>query len=137
MNTLLKALDNEDNENIFKKTSKQILKEKYNILKDLELNENHINDLLEKLQEYIYVDEMPDIKSGSFIKWLPLSNPDNIKLTRGAIVCDIDIINNDVLIQCKNFANKYFMLNLNKSIIFRKLNDQEKVLLSVSNYLNT
>ena len=137
MNTLLRALDNENNENIFKKTSKQIIKEKYNILSELNLDDDTIQDLLQKLQEYMYVDEMPDITSGSYIKWIPLSNTDNIKLTRGAIVCDIDIINNEVLINCKNFANKFFMLNLNKSIIFRKLNDQEKILLSVSNYLNT
>lgn len=137
MNTLLKALDNENNENIFKKTSKQIIKEKYNILNEINLDDDTIQNLLQKLQEYMYVDEMPDITSGSYIKWIPLSNTDNIKLTRGAIVCDIDIINNEVLINCKNFANKFFMLNLNKSIIFRKLNDQEKILLSVSNYLNT
>lgn len=137
MNTLLKALDNENNENIFKKTSKQIITEKYSILNELNLDDDIIQDLLQKLQEYIYVDEMPDITSGSYIKWIPLSNTNNIKLTRGAIVCDIDIINNEVLINCKNFANKFFMLNLNKSIIFRKLNDQEKILLSVSNYLNT
>lgn len=137
MNILLKALDNENNENIFKKTSKQILKEKYNILNELNLDDDIIQDLLQKLQEYMYVDEMPDITSGSYIKWIPLSNTDNIKLTKGAIVCDIDIINNEVLINCKNFANKFFMINLNKSIIFRKLNDQEKILLSVSNYLNT
>lgn len=137
MNTLLRALDNENNENIFKKTSKQIIKEKYNILSELNLDDDTIQDLLQKLQEYMYVDEMPDITSGSYIKWIPLSNTDNIKLTRGAIVCDIDIIKNEVLINCKNFANKFFMLNLNKSIIFRKLNDQEKILLSVSNYLNT
>lgn len=137
MNTLLRALDNENNENIFKKTSKQIIKEKYNILSELNLDDDTIQNLLQKLQEYMYVDEMPDITSGSYIKWIPLSNTDNIKLTRGAIVCDIDIINNEVLINCKNFTNKFFMLNLNKSIIFRKLNDQEKILLSVSNYLNT
>ena len=86
MDTLLKALDNDDNEDIFKKTSSQIQKEKYSILKDLELSDNDINNLLTKLEDYIYVDEMPDIKSGSFIKWLPLSNPDNIKLTRGVFV---------------------------------------------------
>ena len=95
-----------------------------------------ITKILDKLDEYIYVDEIPDIKYGTFIRWISLNNIENIKLTNGGIVCDVDICDNGVIIKCKNFKNKIFSLHLSKSLIFRKLSHQEKVLLSVSDYLN-
>ena len=64
------------------------------------------------------------------------ANPDKIKLTNGAIVCDIIISENGTLIKCKNFCNTFIMVNLEKSLIYRKLTNQEKILISVSNYLN-
>ena len=85
-------------------------------LLELELPENIIIDLLTQLKN-IHVDEIPDIKMGSFIKWIPLSNPDKIKLTNGAIVCDIIISENGTLIKCKNFRNTFIMVNL-RSLLF-------------------
>tara|TARA_B000000609_G_C23835024_1_gene169935 strand:- start:5 stop:427 length:423 start_codon:yes stop_codon:yes gene_type:complete len=136
INEVLNALNNDENENILKKTSEQIEKEKYNILNELSISNEHITQILDKLDEYIYVDEIPDIKYGSFIRWISLNNIENIKLTNGGIVCDVDICDNGVIIKCKNFKNKIFSLHLSKSLIFRKLSHQEKVLLSVSDYLN-
>lgn len=136
INEVLNALNNDENENILKKTSEQIEKEKYNILNELSISNEHITQILDKLDEYIYVDEIPDIKYGTFIRWISLNNIENIKLTNGGIVCDVDICDNGVIIKCKNFKNKIFSLHLSKSLIFRKLSHQEKVLLSVSDYLN-
>lgn len=133
---LLNALENSENEHIFSKTSKELHEIKVRSLLELELPENVTIDLLTQLKEYIHVDEIPDIKMGSFIKWIPLSNPDKIKLTNGAIVCDIIISENGTLIKCKNFRNTFIMVNLEKSLIYRKLTNQEKILISVSNYLN-
>ena len=110
--------------------------EKLDILNELSLSEDIFNEIMSKLDEYIYVDEIPDIKYGNYIRWISLNNMDNIKLTHGGIVCDIDICNNGVIIKCKNFKNRMFSLHLSKSLIFRKLSDQEKVLLSVSDYLS-
>lgn len=136
INEVLSALDNEENENILKKTSEQINKEKLDILNDLSLSEENLNEIISKLDEYIYVDEIPDIKYGNYIRWISLNNMENIKLTHGGIVCDIDICDNGVIIKCKNFKNRMFSLHLSKSLIFRKLSNQEKVLLSVSDYLS-
>jgi hypothetical protein len=136
INEVLSALDNEENENILKKTSEQINKEKLDILNDLSLSEENLNEIISKLDEYMYVDEIPDIKYGNYIRWISLNNMENIKLTHGGIVCDIDICDNGVIIKCKNFKNRMFSLHLSKSLIFRKLSNQEKVLLSVSDYLS-
>lgn len=134
---LLNALDNNNNECVFKLTSDEIHSSKVHILRELSLDEESTIKMYEQLKDYIYVDEMPEIKSGSFIKWVPLSNVDNIKLTRGAIVCDIIVSDTGCVVKCKNFKNKFIFVHMDKSLIFRKLNNQEKILISVSNYLNT
>jgi hypothetical protein len=134
---LLNALENDNNnESIFQLTSSEIHRNKLNVIQEVLSDEESIMKMYEQLEEYIYVDEMPDIKSGSFIKWISLTNPENIKLTRGAIVCDILITDNGCVIKCKNFKNKFMFVHMEKALVFRKLNNQEKILISVSNYLN-
>ena len=136
MNLLLNALDNENNESIFKLTSKEIHNIKLETLSELNIPEEITIKLLTELKEYIHVYEIPEIKYGSFIKWISLSNPEEVKLTKGAIVCDIILCESGTVIKCKNFKNKFMHINMDKVLIFRKLTNQEKILISVSNYLN-
>lgn len=136
INLLLTAIDNDNNESIFKMTSKDIHNQKMEALLELGLSNEKIIELYEQLKEYIHVYELPDIKFGSFIKWIPLSDPEKIKLTKGGIVCDIITADYGSVIKCKNFKNKFMMVSLDKVLLFRKLNNQEKILISVSNYLN-
>lgn len=136
MNLLLNALDNENNENIMKLTSKEINDTKIRVLSDLYLDKEITINILTELKEYIYIDEIPEIKYGSFIRWIPLSNPDNIRLTKGGIVCDLILSKSGMSIKCKNYKNKFFVINMDKCLIFKKLTNQEKILISVSNYLN-
>ena len=82
---LLKALDDETNENLFNLTSKKILEMNLKILKELELNRDETLEILKKLKGYKYVDEMSDLKYGTYIRWIPISNPEKIELANGAI----------------------------------------------------
>ena len=68
----LKALENEDNHEIMNLNSDKIESQKINSLIDLELDDDVISDLLIKLKQYVYVSEIPDLKSGAFIRWIPL-----------------------------------------------------------------
>ena len=133
---LLNAVENDKNESIFKLTSDDIHKEKINALVELNLHEDITLQLLKELKEYIHVYELPDIKYGSYIKWIPLSDPSKIKLTKGGIVCDIITADYGSVIKCKNYKNKFIFVAIDKVLLFRKLNNQEKILISVSNYLN-
>jgi hypothetical protein len=136
MKLLLSALENDDNENIFKLTSKEINDIKLNLLKELMIPNEVIIKILTELKEYIYVDELPDMKYGSFVKWISLTTPDKIKLTKGGIICDIIISESGSVLKCKNFKNRFMFVNVDKVLLFRKLSNQDKVLISVSNYLN-
>ena len=133
---LLVALDDVDNHSILNLTSEKIKNMKYTVLNDLGITNESINDLMSILENYVYADEIPDIKIGSFIRWIPLKDPNKINLTRGGYVCDLNICEKGVYIVMKNQFNKYFQVSLNNCLIFRKLNNEEKILLAAMNYLN-
>ena len=135
---LLKALDDESNENLFNFTSKKILEMNLQILKELELNKDETLELLKKLKGYKYVDEMSDLKYGTYIRWISISNPENIELAKGAIFCEIKITDNGVFIVYKNFGynTKYFQIKMDECLVFQKLTSQEQVLLSALDHLS-
>ena len=136
MKLLLNAMDNENNESIFQLTSKEIHDQKIEALTELELSNDMTVNFLTQLKEYIHVFELPDIKFGSYIKWIPLSDPSKLKLTKGGIVCDIITADYGSVIKCKNYRNQFMFVAVDKVLLFRKLSNQEKILISVSNYLN-
>ena len=126
---LLKALDNENNNKFLKLNNEKIKAMKFDILKELQLPKDDLINYMNKLKDYIYVDEMSDLKIGGFIRWIPLKDPDEIYLTNGAILTEINVTDNGVLLNCKNFAKKHYQIKLDECLIFQKLSDQEKVLL--------
>ena len=135
---LLKALDDESNENLFNFTTKKILEMNLQVLKELELNRVETLQLLKKLKEYKYVDEMNDLKYGTYLRWIPINNPENIHLTKGAVFCELKITDNGVFIVCKNFgySAKHFQIKMDECLIFQKLTAQELVLLSALDHLS-
>jgi hypothetical protein len=138
INKLLKALDDESNENLLNFTTEKIREMNLKILNELHLSKKVTLDLLSKLNEYKYVDEMNDLKYGTYIRWLPIEDPNNIYLTKGAIFCELKITDNGVSCICKNygFKLKHFQIEMDKNLIFQKLTTQELVLLSALDHLS-
>jgi hypothetical protein len=138
VNKLLKALDDETNENLLNFTTKQIKEMNLKILKELHLSKNDTLDLLNKLKDYKYVDEMSDLKYGTYIRWIPLEDPNDIYLTKGALFCEMRITDNGVNCICKNYGYKsrHFQIEMDKNLIFQKLTEQELVLLSALDHLS-
>lgn len=134
---LLVALDDESNHSILNMTSEKIDNMKKTVLNEIGLPDEKINSLMTTLKYYMYVDEIPDLRVGAFIRWIPLKDPSYVHLTRGGYICEINICAKGVAIVLKNHFNRYFQVLLNNCLIFRKLNDEEKILLAAMNYLNT
>lgn len=132
---LLNALDNESNSRLINMDTTQIENMKRDILKELELNDENYNDYLKKLKEYIYIDELNDLKEGGFIRWIQL-NSDDIYLTQGGIFCETLITDEGIKLVCKNFARRHFEIMMEDCLIFQKLSGQELVLLSALDYLS-
>ena len=133
---LLSALDNTNNESIINLTSKKILEMNLNILKELHLDKKTTLDYLKKIKEYRYVDELSDLKYGSFIRWIPITNPAYLPLHHCGMICDIKITDNGVLITCKNFMHRHYTFKMDECLIFQKITSQEKVIISVLNHLD-
>jgi hypothetical protein len=133
--TLLKALDDEDNSHLLNLTNEKIKTMKREILAELDLDASKMNDYLNKLDNYRYIDGMNELKYGSFLRWIPIHDPDNIVLKPGGILCDLKVHDSGVVVICKNFRNRHYQFKMDECLIFQKLNDQEHVLLSALDHL--
>ena len=89
---ILKAVDNEGNENIMKYTRESIHKMKNDILQQLHLRIPVLKDYHKKLKRFRYVDDLSDLNYGSYIRWINITNPEKLKLTNGGIICDLSLI---------------------------------------------
>ena len=138
VNKLLKALDDETNESLFNYTSKKILEMNLKVLKELDLSREDTLDFLSKLRHYKYVDEMDDLKYGTYLRWIPLNNPKELQLTKGAIFCEMKITDDGVQLVCKNYGynNRFFQIKLDENLVFQRLTEQEQVLLSALDHLS-
>ena len=88
-----------------------------------------------KLKEFRYCSDMNDLQYGYYIRWIPIKDPEKIKLTNGAEIADIRIQKNQIQILCKNFKNMFFLIKFDECIVFQKISPQEHVILSVLDYL--
>lgn len=135
LDKLLYALDNDNNESIINLTSKKILELNYNIIKELHLDKPTTLDYLKKIRGYRYVDEIHDLKHGSFIRWIPIIDPNYLPLHYCGMICDIKITDNGVLITCKNFMHRHYTFKMDETLIFQKLTTQEKVIIQALDHL--
>jgi hypothetical protein len=138
INKLLKALDDNTNEALMNFTTKKIKEMTLTILKELHLPKKDTLEMYDKLTDYKYIDEMTDLKCGNYIRWIPIEDPTNIQLMKGAIFCEMKITDNGVFCVCKNFGfkGKYFQISMDKNLLFQRLTEQELVLLSALDHLS-
>ena len=125
---LEKSLNNSNNKNIATLSFDTIDKEKEIIIKELNLSKKYTNELLQKLKDYQYIDEYPQLIEGRYIRWINITNPEIIKLMNGGILCEIKIKDSISLIM-KNKNNYFFQVKLDEALIFQRLTNQEKIIL--------
>ena len=136
INNLLTALDNEKNDSIMNLTTPKIQETIFNILKELHLDREILIDYFKKLKGYKYVDELNDLKYGGFIRWIPITDPDNLPLNQCGIICDILIKDDGIYIVCKNFMHRHYRFKMDECLIFQKLSSQEMIILSALDHLD-
>ena len=73
---------------------------------------------------------------GFYIRWIPLKNLKNIKLTNGGIICEVLITDKGIYIVCKNNRNSIFQFKFEESLVFQKISNEENVILKVLDYLD-
>jgi hypothetical protein len=143
---ILHSIESDKLLSVSKLTYDKINTIKYNVLTRIGLEDDELESMLLKLSDYRYVEELPDIHHGAFIRYIPLQNisrksqhQDNdvtVTLKPGGFICDIKILGTGVQLLCRNHFRKMFQLRLDEVLLFQKLTKQEEVILSVFDYLN-
>ena len=79
---------------------------------------------------------MQELRVGNYIRWIDLNSPGNLELKNGAMLSEIKIEDNIILV-FKNFISKrFFQINMDENLIFQKLSDQEKIILYAMDHLS-
>jgi hypothetical protein len=102
-----------------------------NILKELNLSKKETNEMLKKIKNYKYVDEINDLKYGAFIRWIPLSDPDNLVFHHAGMICEVKFTDEGTIITCKNFMHRHYTLKMDECLIFQKFTNEEKMLIEM------
>ena len=69
---LLHALDNDNNEAIVDLNYEKIAQDKNDMLQQLKLPRNELTYLHKQLKSYRLVDDMNDLRFGSYVRWISL-----------------------------------------------------------------
>ena len=137
INKLLTALENDNNESVIQLNYEKIASDKNTILQQLHLPKELLKTLSKQLKAYRYVDNLDDLRYGSYVRWISLKPKDkyNVRLTNGGLLCHMKQMDDDIHLVCKNSRGMLFQLKMTENIIFKKLNQQEQVILSALKYL--
>jgi hypothetical protein len=127
--SLLKAVDNENNESILSLSSKQIKQEKNDILQKLGVKGQTLVDLHKRLKDYRFIDGLENLNFGAFVRWINISDHTEVYITNGGYVCEMTATDDTVMVRCKNVYHQFFQFDFNTCLVFQKLSNQERVLL--------
>lgn len=134
---LEKALENENNAVVSTMNTQKITAEKFHQLNQLGLPPDMLQNYMSKLKDYRHVDDLNGLTHGSYIRWIDLKHPERLDLARGAIICDIKIGQKGISLLCKTHPYpNIFYVNMDESIIFQRLSQQERVILAAMDFLD-
>jgi len=132
---LVTAIQNVKEESIVDTNLSEIKSVKNNVLQQLQLSREKLQDFHKRLQNYRYVDEITELNSGDYVRWIDLNNAANIKIASGAFVCDVEINSDGIHLKLKTITHRHIQLRMDEIFLFRKLTDDELVILSALKYL--
>ncbi len=130
------AFENIKQESLLDTNIDEINNVKNRVLNQLQLSQEKIAEFSNKLDKYRYVDEITDLNSGDFIRWIDLNNPSSIKINNGAFICDIEINTDGVHIKLKTYTNRYIQIRMDEVFLFQKLSNDELIVLSALKFIN-
>jgi hypothetical protein len=129
-----KIIDDIDKYKLSDLNTEIIKNRRNNILKQI-LDDDELKHYKEILNDYRYVDEVDELRIGSFIRYFVLKdNDDDLKLARGGFIVDIQASKENIVILCKNNGN-FWKIKINNCVIFQKNTKQEEVLIKILDHL--
>ena len=135
---LKNALENPNNSNFVDYSYDNIHKSKNDILQKLNYDSNTLKFINKKLKKFMYIENYNDITPSSYIKWINISNPNDLSLKNGGYFCNFKNTENpdNTIAVIKLFNNKYISIYLSENLIFKKITQQEDIILKALKLLN-
>ncbi len=99
------------------------------ILKKITLDKKEMNHYQTLLLHYRYVDEVDELRLGSYIRFFKL-NTNTLELGRGGFLADIQVHNQRIVLLFKN-RNRFFRLKMDECFLFQKNTEQENLLIQI------
>ncbi len=133
---LEKIMDDIDKYKLHDLSTEIIKTRKNEILKQI-LDDDVLKHYKDILEEYRYVDEVDELRIGSYIRYFVLKNEkgkEELKLMRGGFIADIIASKENIIILCKN-NNIFWKIKINNCVIFQKNTKQEEVLIKILDHL--
>ncbi len=112
-----------------------IKERKKKILQNLVLEPDEMKHYQKLLSEYRYVDEVDELRLGSYIRFFKLTT-DTLELGRGGFLADIQVKKEQIVLLFKN-KTRFFKLKLNECILFQRNTTQEKILIHILDHIKT
>lgn len=134
---IIKAIENDNNEDVMLTTFTNIKQEKNDILQQLKISGKDLKGYHKKLKEYRFIDDLSSLRDGCYIRWINIMDPDR-KLTYGAIVCSVDEDGGYIYTKSSNAFPRirYITIQFENIIAFQKLTDQELILLKITKLID-
>lgn len=106
-----------------------IQERKKHILQKVVQEKDELKHYQKILSEYRYVDEVDELRMGSYLRFFRLTS-ETIQLGSGGFLADIKMSQEQIVLLLKN-RNRFFNLKLNECILFQKNTTQEKLLIQI------
>lgn len=127
----------EKNSYLENKTLQNLLDEKIEILNTLKISLKEKKELLDKLADYRYIQNIYELHKGKHIRWIRKNDKNTLRISNGSPVTDIIFTDNGTNIQCigYGFKPRIFQIKWDDCIIFQKLSVHEQLILMVQDYI--
>ena len=134
---LKKSLENPNNMAIYNLTFESINELKSDILDQIVTSVKLKQKLMDSLYAYRYIDNLNDLRDGSYLRWINVASKDII-LNKGALFCNVVVNESGAGLVCKSIGpGRYFILkSIDEYIFFQKMSPQELMILTAIDKLS-
>ena len=94
------------------------------------LSEEGLLHLSNTLKGYKFVDELQNMREGTFVRWFHLGRR---RLTNGAFLVRVDIRDDGIYLLFRNNFKKLFSVWADECLLFQKITAEEHIVLSAMN----
>ena len=106
---------------------------KLRILQNITIDKNELTHFYKLLTSYRYIDEVDELRMGSYIRFFKLDT-DTLDLGRGGFLADIQVQKQRIVLLFKN-RNKFFKLKMDECILFQRNTAQENILIQILDHI--